>query len=1559
MHVNLLGPVEAVSDHGGPVGLGGPKERAVLAMLALQTGSTVSADRLIDGLWGDQPPASAVKLVQLYVSHLRRALAEDGIIATHGRGYELHVARHDVDAARFERLLAQGAAREALRLWRGSPLADVAGEPFATPEIRRLEELRSAALEVAIDQDLDAGRHREVLPEIDGLLAVEPLRERLHACRMLALYRSGRQADALEAYSEARHALVEQIGVEPGRELRRLHEAILRQDPDLDPPVDVSGRTPLFGREQELERLRSLWRHVRDGSSTTALITGAPGIGKTRLALALAEDVRRDGGEVNWGDLQALTPGRPTLLVLDAPVARLDPGEPVLVVITAVEPNGIVADERIALGPLEADDAQGLARFDAGADEPVDRITAMSRGVPGLIRQAARDWARGRAMARVADAAARTSVERLQWQSAEGNLAARVVELQGIGEPTSAAPGACPYKGLDSFDVEDSAEFFGRERLVAEMVARLPGARLLGIVGPSGSGKSSVMRAGLLAAISAGVLPGSERWARAVIRPGEHPLRALPEPPTGRALLAVDQFEELFTACRDERERAAFVDALVLRTQRGTIVVIAVRADYYGACARYPNLSRLLGANHVLVGPMQRHELRRAVELPARQAGVLVEPGLADALVTDVENEPGALPMLSTALFELWDAGLTLDAYERTGGVRGAVARLAETAYRRLGDDGRTEARRILLRLSGEGDVRTRVPLEELGDGAVLSALARDRLVTIGEGEAEVAHEALLREWPRLRSWLEQDAEARRLHRHLTHAARDWNGDPSELYRGTRLAAALEWADAHTAELSERERDFLAAGRAAAEHAAQRQRRSNRRLRASLAGVAALLALAVVAAAVAVSQRAHAREAAVVADAQRLGAEALVEDRLDRALLLASAGVDLHSSVATQSRLLSVLLRNPAVLGELTGDGWPLFAIAVSPDGRRVAISDERGGVIVYDAATRRRIGATYHVPQDAVAPELVFSPDGRTLALTAYDESHKRTVVDLLDAGTARRTRRFELPAFPDPTAYVLALVAFHGHELIAEQSPVEWPDGGAPVLWRLDPATGREQRGPRVGHHAAWSLISAPDAIFVTSARDRRTYELSPNTLRVRRSYPDGDRWGAVSGHELALASRDGAVRLYDLRTGRVRRLAGRHATGQDMRLVFTPDGRTLATSDASGEIIVWQDGRLRERLLAHTDGVPALAVSPDGRTLYSAGRDAKLLLWDLAGDRRLDRRFAAGPPLGYSDPSPKGVAFSGRTLAVTQADGTVDLKDAGTLVTQRRLRALRGAGLAVAFSSDGKLLAVTGDGAGVTLWDARSLRQVRVLRAPVGGSFSQSVVFSPNGRLLASGEFRGRTGLVRIWDVRTGRPLPWRFAIATASVAFSPDGRLVAAAGSDGDSEVRDVRTGRLVARPRLGDFGRSVAFSPDGKLLAVGLYGGTAVLLRTRDWTRVGPPLQGHRARLTGLAFSPDGQRLATAGADGTVRLWDVASHLPIGTALTVRRDAYVQIAFDRDGTHLFAIPDHGRGVRWEVSAAAWKRQACLIAGRQMTQAEWRNAAPAQPFSHACASGRGSG
>ena len=446
MDVRLFGPVEVTVD-GRPVPIGGAKPRAVLAMLALDPSTTVSTDRLIDGLWGDEPPTTAAKTLQVYVSRLRRALTASGNgadIVTRGHGYELRLAPDHVDACRFERLLAHGAPREALAVWRGSPLDDVSDEPFAAAEIRRLEELRLAAIERAVDADIAAGRHRELVGELEVLVAEHALDERFHGQLMLALYRSGRQAEALEAYRRARATLVDQIGVEPGPALRELQEAILRQDPSLAPEDEVARRLELDDR-----------------------------------------------------------------------------------------------DDRAA---------------------------------------------------------------------------------------------ACPFKGLASFDVDDADVFFGRERLVSEMVARAVAEPLIGVVGPSGSGKSSLLRAGLLASLRGGALPGSERWGIALLRPGEHPLEAIERarsaaPGDERLVLAIDQFEEVFSACDDERERAAFIDVVVAyarEERRRTLVLVALRADFYGRCAAYPEFARLLSANHVLVGPMRRGRASprdRAAGPPRRAEG--------------------------------------------------------------------------------------------------------------------------------------------------------------------------------------------------------------------------------------------------------------------------------------------------------------------------------------------------------------------------------------------------------------------------------------------------------------------------------------------------------------------------------------------------------------------------------------------------------------------------------------------------------------------------------------------------------------------------------------------------------------------------------------------------------------------------------------------------------------------------------------------------------------------------------------------------------------------------
>src|SRR5919198_4383238 len=296
-------------------------------------------------------------------------------------------------------------------------------------------------------------------------------------------------------------------------------------------------------------------------------------------------------------------------------------------------------------------------------------------------------------------------------------------------------------------------------------------------------------------------------------------------------MLAVDQFEEVFSAFSDDAERAAFLDAITeaaSASDSATTIVIAMRADFYGRCAEHRALASLLASDQILVGPMDEEELRRAIELPAERAGLTVEESLVESLVSDTVGQPGGLPLLSTALLELWthrrDRSLRLNDYLRAGGVEGAVARLAEAAFGRLDGEEQAAAKRILLRLAAASDgpeaVRRRAPVAEFdldrdaNASRAMAALTDARLVTVSEGTVEVAHEALLNEWPRLRTWLEDDAEGRKLHRNLTASARTWDEggrDDADLYRGARLTASLEWAEPHEADVNDLERQFLRA----------------------------------------------------------------------------------------------------------------------------------------------------------------------------------------------------------------------------------------------------------------------------------------------------------------------------------------------------------------------------------------------------------------------------------------------------------------------------------------------------------------------------------------------------------------------------------------------------------------------------------------------------------------------------------------------------------------------------------------------------------------------------
>ena len=1114
--------------------------------------------------------------------------------------------------------------------------------------------------------------------------------------------------------------------------------------------------------------------------------------------------------------------------------------------------------------------------------------------------------------------------------------------------------GVCPFKGLAPFDESDAELFFGRERLVDELVGRLRETPFLALVGASGSGKSSLLRAGLLPALG--------RESR-VVRPDDR------LPAAGEVdIVAVDQFEELFGPTIDERARRAYVDALVeiaWDPERGTLVLLALRADFFGHLARYPQLSDLIGPNHVLLGSMTGGELRRAIEGPAERVALEAEPDLVDALVDDVAGEPGALPLLSTSLLDLWQERdghmLTLEAYERSGGVHGAVARHAEAAFRSLDEDERPVARRVLLRLVAGGDgealtrrraLRSELDLDDERVRGVVDVLVSRRLLVTDESTVELVHEALLEHWPRLKAWLEEDVQGRRVHLHLAQAASEWAAagrDAGELYRGARLAAALEWAE--TAALNRVEREFLTESRDA--HA-----RATRRLRGLLAVALLLLVAALVAGVVALAARGSAKRQATAAIAQRLGAQALAEPRLDRSLLLAREGVRLDDSAATRSNLLAALLRSPAALAVLHGPDPQVVDDALSADGRLLAIRGNNGRVTIFDTRTLRQLGSSFRGAGQlsycgAIArPKraLAFSPDGRTLAVGDFDGI--RSVLYLFNAATHRQ------------------IAASIGHS--GATSDVAYAGDGRMVITAASTTCARSSPPERLtlrrasdGAALRWSraipggrLIGlTPDGreVVVTEG-EKASYLLDARTFaRLRTFHLSGAAAVSPVSDTAAFGEDDGGVELLDLRTGVVRTM-DRRATGQVIGVGFSRDGTVLATTSDDGSVDVWDvpTASLRETFTGHAGAAVAPVFSPDGATLYTASSDGSVILWDVFGARRLGRPFRFAPTAqggeGLHAPGDGAGAVAvnpDSSLFVTSpGPNRVTIWRARDLTVLGELRGPCGPVESLAFSHDGRLVAATGDGRQSVVWTVRTRKVVALLASARGGS--DGVNFSRDDRVVGTA---GQDGKVRLFAAHGGHPIAVLRSRGTMNdLDFSSDGSRLVATGLAGDISIWNTHTDRLERRIAHHDALIAIRLSPDGTEIATGDLKGNVDVWDTATGAHV-ETFGGQNGLVMSVTWSPDGRELMTTSSDGRFRLWNVATRKLVGAPLP-GGDGGGWGTYFPNGTQIVAAFGSGIGMVWNIDPTAWNRAACRIAHRNLTRAEWRDFLPERPYGRVC-------
>lgn len=1121
------------------------------------------------------------------------------------------------------------------------------------------------------------------------------------------------------------------------------------------------------------------------------------------------------------------------------------------------------------------------------------------------------------------------------WAVAAGRAAAAST---GTAPPTAyatPATAALPYKGLAAFEPDDAPLFFGRRELVDHLVARLQQRHVLVVGGPSGSGKSSLVRAGLLPALAGGALPGSERWPVHVVTPGRDPSLAGLALDGGAAVVVVDQLEELFTLCDDESVRTAFLTALEELAVGPARVVLSVRADFYGACAAYPWLADAITENHVLVGPMTDSQLREVVVGPARAVGLQVEPALVDQIVIDAGGDAGSLPLIAHALVETWlrreENRLTLAGYESAGGVGGAIGRTAEEVWQRLDVDDQRTARRLMLRLvqpgDGTPDTKRLLSWEELGEDdrihRVLGRFADSRLLTLDDRGAQLAHEALLRSWNRFVEWIDESGDELRAGLRIEDAAREWaehGRSPDLLYRGAPLSAALEWRARNEDAVAEPAASFLAAGEA-------RERRTQRVRRTAVTVLAVLTAVALVAVAIAGAALARSRRDERAARAQSTYALAVVaRDVADSdPYLAASLAAEALTRDASLLFARDALVRSRVALGRdglvPLGAAFPVgdaTAVAVRPDGDIVATGDRSGPVVLWD--TQRRVRrATLTGPRGAVH-DLVFTADGRWLVaasadgrlwrwdVTAEAPDDRGTVVaeperapilwsvaaaptgTLVAAATAAGEVLVIDAAFPRPAAVALrpgggelvsVAIGADGDTLLAGSAK------GTVYGWSL--ASGQPRFPPVAAHTSeVWELVVRPqDAGFVTVSSD--------GTARL---------WNATDGARISGGPSDGETGIPN---------GVRGAT-------LGPDGHTLTLGGPDGTVHSWSFAAGRASESAHReqrDRISAASRSVDGRVLATLSEDQTVQLW--SEHVRPDPTVVVART---GSARSLAVASDGRTVAIGDATGAVHVLDAGNGTERAALSGHEGDVTALVFTSPTRL--VTGDAAGtLRVWDPRTGRQLQQRRRGHAGAVAAIAA----GDALVSG---GKDGTIRSWDAEDLTPRRVLGKVPGEVEDVDIDGARVVASGSRGHVGRWDADGGAV------GEV--FVVTAKTDRVWGVTLTG-DALLAADADetfsvWRPFSEPrpkrvafIGGNTRGAQGIAVA-GGDTAAVAAGDGRVYLWDAETAESVGEPLPVSEGDARYVAAAPDGT-IWAAARDGTVVRIDALSV---RAACAIASR---------------------------
>ena len=1206
--------------------------------------------------------------------------------------------------------------------------------------------------------------------------------------------------------------------------------------------------------------------------------------------------------------------------------------------------------------------------------------------------------------------------------------------------------GTSPYRGLSAFHEDDATFFFGREAFSELLMEAIVHRQLVAvIVGSSGSGKSSAVFAGLLPRMRE-----NDDWLIVQLRPGSGPFHSLAgalvplledqlsetehlveaqrlavalragevslsrvverilgkHPAAHHLLLVIDQFEELFTLNREPEKQMAFLDELLASAQYGAanqtspvVSLLTLRADFMGQALTHRPFADALQEGSLMLGPMNREELRAAIEKPAELQGASFEVGLVSRILDDVGQEPGNLPLLEFALTLLWDrmdkGWMTHEIYEEIGRVDGALARYADEVYSRLTTEEQEQAGKAFVQLvqpgQGTEDTRRVARREDLVvDWGLIQRLADARLVVTGLDQTgnetvEVVHEALIRGWGQLRSWMAADRAFRNWQEGLRAALHGWENserDEGALLRGAPLAQSVEWLAERSDEIGGTEKTYI---QASVEFNEKEQRRRERRRQLTIGGLAVGLVITILLSVFAFQQRLSSleqRQSSLLQSANLLARQAeteLANGYHDRAILLALEALENYPYTSAAEHALGQAVSYSRALGIYSEHSSAVTSVAWSPDGKLVATSASSDNTVhVWDPVTGETV-LVIDMPTGITGNKLdmalhvQWTPDGKHLLTVTGDRytlGSQDYDVLLWDANSGELLSSVEIPNQAEPESGDLgvsfvnyptgaaAKIALHSGRLATlggDNTALIWDTDWKQVELTLS------------GHTKSVNSVDwSPDGVqLVTASLD--------GTARIWDTQT-GEELQVLEGHEgrvnialwspdgtqIATAGDDGTMRIWDAQTGEVIRNIEANA-GSLGSLVWSPNSKRLITGHEDGSIRIWkaETGELLETVRGHQGIISDLKWSPVDDRVVSGDGQGTIRIWNMA----YSTAWRVYPPQAQQevDWSVQGASWSNDSRYLAMAGGdpfgatdppSFEIWDVyeNKLIMQNLGDKLNFMGLQADFSPDNKAILYLGfpgfpDFSGLAtayVFDAQTGEIIKTF-TPDNGVLIRSAAWSPDGSQIATGMFNNQ---ILIWDYTTGKQIATLIhsnneSMFINNVEWSPDGSKIAGASDESSASVWDAHTWELLYKVEHDPpaFVGAASWSPDGTSFVTN--GGNdeqgAKDTTARIWdSTTGEELLAfakHTKAVFSGDWSPNGLRVVTSSNDGTVRVWDSSTGDELLT-FTVPVVYGIVAWWSPDGKHLAIVGSETLVSVWNVweskdELITYARECCVI------------------------------